>query len=208
MPHRLCALIVTFVLAVSVPQPGMAQSELEKHVRHFTFHYGFTVKNVSPGERVRVWIPLAHSDAFQEVKVTAKSGDLALKQVPQPEYGNVVLYAETAKADREEYKFSVDYDVVRREHRVLVNGQPAPQDGPLHPVPKVELARYLKADRLVPVTGVPADLAVEPEARRRVQRAHAPSLLARHAGLDGFARHPVEPEQPQVVRVAGLNRAH
>jgi transglutaminase-like putative cysteine protease len=161
MPHRLCALIVTFVLAVSVPQPGMAQSELEKHVRHFTFHYGFTVKNVSPGERVRVWIPLAHSDAFQEVKVTAKSGDLALKQVPQPEYGNVVLYAETAKADREEYKFSVDYDVVRREHRVLVNGQPAPQDGPLHPVPKVELARYLKADRLVPVTGVPADLAVE-----------------------------------------------
>ena len=161
MPHRFCTIALTFLLAFSTTQPGIAQFGLEKHVRHFTFHYAFTVKNVPAGERVRVWIPLAHSDAFQEVKVTAKSGDLTLKQVPQSEYGNVVLYAEAAKADRDEYKFSVDYDVVRREHRVLVNGQPAPEEGPVRPVPKVELARYLKADRLVPVTGVPADLAVE-----------------------------------------------
>ena len=48
--------------------PVLAQSE-----RHFNFHYTFTVKNVRPGERVRVWIPLAHSDAFQDVKVTSKA---------------------------------------------------------------------------------------------------------------------------------------
>jgi len=146
----LLALSVSFALAQSVP----AQTE-----RHFTFHYAFTVKNVGQGERVRVWIPLAHHDALQDVKITAQSGDLALKQVPQSEYGNVVLYAEAAKADSDEYKFSVDYDVVRREHRVLTNGQPAPHDGPMHPVPKADLARYLQADRLVPITGVPADLA-------------------------------------------------
>ncbi|MGA7686696.1 MAG: transglutaminase-like domain-containing protein [Terriglobales bacterium] len=161
MPHRFCTIILTFLLAFSTTQPGIAQFGMEKHVRHFTFHYAFTVKNISPGERVRVWIPLAHSDAFQEVRVTAKSGDLTLKQVPQSEFGNVILYAEAGKADKEEYKFSVDYDVVRREHRVLVNGQPAPQDSRVRPVPKIELARYLKADRLVPITGVPADLAVE-----------------------------------------------
>jgi|ERR1035437_1803059 hypothetical protein len=57
--------------------PVRAQNE-----RHFNFHYAFTVKNVSPGERVRVWIPLAHSDVFQDVKVTSKGGDLPLKQVP------------------------------------------------------------------------------------------------------------------------------
>lgn len=45
-----------------------------------TFHYEFSVRNVSHGERMRVWIPLAHSDAFQEVKVTSKGGDLPLKQ--------------------------------------------------------------------------------------------------------------------------------
>ena len=98
---------------------GLAQSE-----RHFTFHYAFTVKNISRGERVRVWIPVAHSDAYQEVKVTSKSGDLPLKRIRQPEYGNEVLYAEASKADKNEYRFAVDYDVVRKEHVVLVNGKP------------------------------------------------------------------------------------
>jgi transglutaminase-like putative cysteine protease len=141
------------LLLVFSSLPAFAQNE-----RHFTFHYAFTVKNVSPGERLRVWIPLVHSDAFQEVKVTSKSGDLPLKQVRQPEYGNEVLYAEASKADKGEYKFSVDYDVVRREHVVLVNGKPIGA-APSVRAPHVELARFLEPDRLVPVTGVPAQLA-------------------------------------------------
>src|ERR1700733_10854703 len=28
--------------------------------RHLTFHYAFTVKNVPAGEKLRIWIPLAH----------------------------------------------------------------------------------------------------------------------------------------------------
>jgi len=47
---------------------------LAQKERHFTFHYAFTVKNVSPGEHVRAWIPLAHSDQWQDVKVVAKFG--------------------------------------------------------------------------------------------------------------------------------------
>ncbi len=143
------------LLLVFSSLPALAQNE-----RHFTFHYAFTVKNINPGERIRVWIPLAHSDAFQDVKVTSKTGDLALKQVRQPEYGNEVLYAEAAKPDKSEYKFSVDYDVVRREHVVLVNGKPA-SDAHSAKAPRVELARFLEPDRLVPVTGVPAQLAAQ-----------------------------------------------
>jgi transglutaminase-like putative cysteine protease len=156
----LCGLLLA-LFALSTAQSSSAQNDSGMHTRNFIFHYAFTVKNVSPGERVRVWIPLAHSDAFQDVRVTAKSGDLSLKQVPQSEYGNVVLYAEAAKADKAEYKFSVDYDVVRREHIVLVNGKPAPDLAHAHPAPKVELARFLEPDRLVPITGVPAELAVD-----------------------------------------------
>ena len=146
-----------FLLLVLSCLPALAQKQ-----RHFNFHYTFTVKNVSPGERVRVWIPLAHSDAFQDVNVTSKGGDLPLKQVHQPEYGNEVLYAETSKADKGEYQFSVDYDVVRREHAVLVNGKPLPDVrlGKARPA-RAELARFLEADRLVPVTGVPAQLAAQ-----------------------------------------------
>jgi transglutaminase-like putative cysteine protease len=135
--------------------PAFAQKE-----RHFTFHYAFTVKNVSPGQNLRVWIPLAHSDQWQEVRVTSKSGDLSLHQVPQADFGNQVLYAEVTKADKPEYKFSVDYDVMRHEHVVLVDAKPASQLQPekeAHP----QLARFLQPDRLVPVEGVPAQLAAE-----------------------------------------------
>ena len=149
-----------FLLLVLSSLSVLAQPALAQNERHFNFHYTFTVKNVSPGERVRVWIPLAHSDAFQDVKITSKGDDLPLKRVRQPEYGNEVLYAETSKADKAEYKFSVDYDVVRREHVVLVNGKPVTDARPAK-VPGVELARFLEADRLVPVTGVPAQLAAQ-----------------------------------------------
>jgi len=149
-----------FLLLVLSFLPAFAQPTLAQKERHFNLHYVFTVKNVSPGERVRIWIPLAHSDVFQDVRVTSKSGDLPLRQVRQSEYGNEVLYAETAKADKGEYKFSVDYDVVRKEHVVLVNGKPL-LDTPSAKVPRVELARFLEADRLVPVTGVPAQLAAQ-----------------------------------------------
>src|SRR6266436_8424481 len=151
--HSLLALLLVLSFLPALAQPAPRQKD-----RHFNFHYAFTVKNVGPGERVRVWIPLAHSDAFQDVKVASKSGDLPLKQVRQPEYGNEVLYAEASKADKGEYKFSVDYDVVRKEHVVLVNGKRV-ADAPSARVPRVELARFLEADRLVPVTGVPAQLA-------------------------------------------------
>ena len=149
-----------YLLALLLVSWSLSTSAAAQKERHFTFHYSFTVKNVTPGDRVRVWIPLAHSDGSQEVKVVSKTGDLPLKEVRQPEYGNQVLYAEAAKADKGEYKFSVDYDVVRREHVVLVNGKPAP-DLNATSAPKVELARFVVADRLVPVTGLPAQLATE-----------------------------------------------
>jgi transglutaminase-like putative cysteine protease len=144
------SLLVWLLLSV----PALAQKE-----RHFSFHYTFTVKNVAPGERVRVWIPLAHSDAYQDVKVTSKTGDLPLRQVQQPEYGNEVLYAEASKTEKSEYKFAIDYDVVRREHVVLVDGKPV--TGKAAKAPHVELARFFEPDRLVPITGVPAQLAAQ-----------------------------------------------
>src|SRR5208282_5826378 len=158
-----CAMLrrsLLFMLLVFSSLPALAQPALAQKERRFNFHYTFTVKNVTLGERVRVWIPLAHSDAFQDVTVVSKSGDLPLKQVHQPEYRNEVLYAETPKADQGEYKFSVEYDVVRREHVVLVNGKPI-SDVRSAPASRVELARALEADRLVPVTGTPAQLAAQ-----------------------------------------------
>jgi transglutaminase-like putative cysteine protease len=147
------SLILLAVLAVSLA--AHAQKE-----RHFAFHYAFTVKNVPVGSQVRIWFPQAHSDAYQSVTVRAQDGDLKLRQTEDTEYGNAILFAEDAKAAKTDYHFSVDYDVVRREHVTLVNGKLAPGAHP-DKVPQLKLARYLEPDRLVPTTGLPAQLAVE-----------------------------------------------
>ena len=151
--HRLTAIVVLLV-AGSL----LAQTSPEPKQRHLSFHYSFTVKNVPPGKPLQVWIPLAHSDAYQQVRVTEQKGDLALKRAQEHEYGNWMLHAGTSSASKSEYQFSVDYDVVRREQVVLVDGKPVER---LRKTPHLESARFLEPDRLVPTTGLPAQLAVE-----------------------------------------------
>jgi hypothetical protein len=126
--------------------------------RHFTFHYGFTVKNLSPGEQVRVWIPEAHSDAYQEVKIISATGDLPLKKTHESEFGNEMYYAEARKNKEADLHFEVVYDVVRHEH--LTFGIYAPHLAAVSLDAK-ERKRFLAPDALVPVTGLPAELAVK-----------------------------------------------
>jgi transglutaminase-like putative cysteine protease len=149
----------------------MVSAQTAQH--HFTFRYAFSVKNLTPGQRLRVWIPLAHSDAWQQVLVLSKSGDLPLKPEREREYGNTLLYAETAHADKAEYHFTVDYDVVRRERAVLVSGKFVDASDRARPR---DLARFLAPDRLVPVTGLPARLAAQQTAGKSTELAKALAL--------------------------------
>jgi len=136
----------------------LAVSGWAQESRHFTFHYGFTVKNIPAGERVRVWIPQAHSDQFQEVKVLSASGNLALKKTRESRYGNEMYYAEDAKGRAGDLHFEVVYDVVRQERLILGRQIPHLEDVPISNREKKE---YLAPDKLVPVTGLPAELAVK-----------------------------------------------
>ena len=145
-----------FSLALSIVL--LAVSGWAQESRHFTFHYGFTVKNIPPGERVRIWIPQAHSDQFQEVKILSASGDLPLKKTRESRYGNEMYYAEDSKGRAEELHFEVVYDVVRQERLILGRQIPHLEDVPISNREKKE---YLAPDKLVPVTGLPAELAVK-----------------------------------------------
>ena len=143
--QRKAALLFVFI---SWAMLGSAQQ-----TRHFAFHYEFTVRNVTAGAPLRVWIPLAHSDEFQSVRLVSTSGDLPLKKTQEKEYGNWMLYAATQKADKPEYKFAADYEVTRREHLS------AQSPSKVSALPAGERRRFLEADKLVPITGLPADLA-------------------------------------------------
>src|SRR5579885_1035866 len=101
MLPRLCVLSSLLIFCIS----GYGQES-----RHFTFHYAFTVKNVPVGKKLRVWVPAAQSDAFQQVKIVSSEGDLPLKKTRDSKRDNEILYAETAKAAKTELHFDVEYD--------------------------------------------------------------------------------------------------
>jgi transglutaminase-like putative cysteine protease len=149
MPRKLCVLS-SLLLALAV-------STLAQDSRHFTFHYGFTVKNLPTGKKVRIWIPAAQSDTSQEVKIISAKGDLPVKKTHESKYGNELYFAETSSATQPELHFDVEYDVLRHE-RVALN--PA-----AHVVAAAltnkEKQDDLQPDALVPITGLPADLAVK-----------------------------------------------
>ena len=124
--------------------------------RHFTFNYDFTVQNVPQGAPLRVWVPQATSDEFQTVKLVSATGDLPLKQTQEHVRGNRMFYAETKNAKQPQYHFHIVYDVERRERRDFVDGKFV---GKPDKISATERARDLKADKLVPTDGVPAQLA-------------------------------------------------
>src|SRR3984893_705785 len=129
-----------------------------QNTRHLTFHYGFTVKNVPSRERVRVWFPAAQSDEFQEVKVISANGDLKLKTNHESRFGNAMYYAESPKAQAAELHFEVVYDVVRHERLTLGIARPRLAEVELK---ERDRKHYLQPDKLVPVTGLPAEMAVK-----------------------------------------------
>ena len=150
MLRKLCVLSFFFLALVL---PAFAQDS-----RHFTFHYAFTVRNLPAGKKTRIWIPAAHSDAYQEVKIISAKGDLPLKKTTESKYGNQMYYAETNSA-QPELHVDIEYDVIRHE-RVALAATAAPH------VTSVSLSAQekqmdLEPDTLVPITGLPADLAIK-----------------------------------------------
>ena len=150
MPRKLVYIPVFVLLIVSL---ASAQSS-----RHFTFHYAFTVKNVPAGQKIRVWFPAAHSDDFQEVRIISAQGDLPTKRTKESRFGNEIYYADTSSSKPGDLHFSVDYDVIRHERLTLGINRPRLQEASLS---KKEQQQDLAPDKLVPTTGVPAELAAK-----------------------------------------------
>lgn len=136
--------------------------------RHITLHYSFTVKNVEQGKPLKIWFPMAHSDPYQDVRIVSAGGDMPLKRTKDSEYGNSLFYASAKHANKAEYHFAVDYDVVRHEHKYIAASAAAP-------LSSRQRKRLLEADALVPVTGLPAELAAKTVrgASSEMDKAHA-----------------------------------
>ncbi len=123
--------------------------------RHFIFHYAFTV-NSTAGKKVRIWIPAAQSDAFQDVKIISAKADLPFKKTRESKYGNEIYFAE-GNVRQPDLHFDIQYDIVRHERRALSQ---SPHLVKTALTPR-EWEEDLQPDALVPTTGTPADLAAK-----------------------------------------------
>jgi len=148
MLHKISLTIFLLALSVSV---------LAQESREFRFHYAFTVKNVPAGRSVRLWIPTAQSDDYQEIKIISANGDLPLKKTRESKYGNQIYFTETSKSTASELHFDIEYDVTRHE-RIALNPTAKLSTVALG---NKERSQDLQPDALVPITGVPAELAVK-----------------------------------------------
>lgn len=136
---------------------ALAVHGIAQQSRAFTFHYAFTVKNLPANKHVRIWFPKPQSDAWQDVKIVSVKGDLPLKATREASYGDEIYYAETS-SPKSELHFDVEYAVVRRERVALgENAMPLVRTS----LSSRERQQYLRADTLVPITGLPADLAAK-----------------------------------------------
>ena len=84
-----------------------------------------------------------------------------------------MLYAAEEKASKAEYHFTVEYDVVRNERVVPLSGTPHLAAAKLS---ERERQRFLEPDRLVPVTGLPAEIAAKEAAGRSTDLERARAL--------------------------------
>src|SRR5258708_13359658 len=98
MPRRISAVSLFLLFSLC----ALAQSKS----RHFELNYSFTVRITDPGKPLDIWFPVAQSDQFQQVKILSKSGDLALKETSEPQYGNKMFYAHPDKPTHPQHHFS------------------------------------------------------------------------------------------------------
>ncbi|HZP24470.1 MAG TPA: transglutaminase domain-containing protein [Terriglobales bacterium] len=129
--------------------------------RKFRFTYAFTVKDIPAGTKlVRVWVPVAHTDEHQTVRLVNVKSPVQTTMSEESEYGNQVLYAEIHNPVQTTADFALEYEVTRREYARGDFAQLEAKDTKPGVVPE-SMERFVKPDKLIPTDGKIKELAVQ-----------------------------------------------
>jgi hypothetical protein len=139
-------------------KPASGEAAAMPKVRKFTFNYKFKLKGLKPSDKgeknlVRVWLPVPPSNDIQSVTRLDATSPAKLSEHNEQNFGNRILYFETAVPALGEFMVDVPYDVVRNE--VL---RKAPADGEPEPLTEELRKKLLAADQMVPTSGKPLAL--------------------------------------------------
>jgi transglutaminase-like putative cysteine protease len=139
-----------------------AQSDKQKFspaARKFRFTYAFTVKDIPADAKVvRVWVPVAHTDEHQTVRLVNVKAPVQTTIGEEPEYGNKILYAEIHNPVQSTADFALEYEVTRREYTRGEFAQLERKDTRPGVVP-TSMERFVEPDKLIPTDGKIKELA-------------------------------------------------
>jgi transglutaminase-like putative cysteine protease len=141
---------VSVAIAVAGFAASSSAAQPEPHSRTFHFEYKATVKDITPGAKhVEFWIPVPHSDAYQQINNLRIDSPYAYK-VTTATHGNTMAHVSIDQPNASQFTITMSFDATREEHiqSRLFGGAPLARDED-----PTELAQYLKPDRLVPIDG-------------------------------------------------------
>ncbi len=164
MKLRAFTLLLLACLVVSSSLAQTSAPEKQKFsppTRKFRFTYSFTVKDIPAGAKmVRVWVPVAHTDEHQTVRLVNVKSPVQTRMGEEQEYGNQILYAEIHNPVQTTAEFTLEYEVTRREFSRGDYAQLEAKDTKPGVVP-ASMERYLAPDKLIPTDGTIKELAVK-----------------------------------------------
>ncbi|HXT19801.1 MAG TPA: transglutaminase domain-containing protein [Thermoanaerobaculia bacterium] len=150
-----------------------AKAPADPDVRSFELTYRAVVTGLPAGaRRVDVWIPYPHSDENQRIEVLAVEAPTRYQVSTEPRFGNRVLHLSVARPQQPftlELRARVERrEVVRKElSRAAAHGRPERDPA---------LAKWLAADRLVPLDARIRSLAAEVTAGAKTDVAKARAI--------------------------------
>ena len=164
MRFRLLSIFLLASLAVSALSAQTTAPDKQKFSppsRKFRFTYTFTVKDIPAGTKmVRVWVPVAHTDEHQTVRLVNVKSPVQTRMTEESEYGNQMLYAEINNPVQPIADFSLEYEVTRREYSRGDYAQLEMKDTKPGIVP-ASMQRYIDPDKLIPTDGKIKELAIQ-----------------------------------------------
>ena len=155
----ICFLICCLEMMSNSPASAQAVNEngaaKKPGVREFTFEYAATVKQLPKGTKVKVWVPIASSNPYQQVEMQQVKSITSMSIHEDSEYGNSIGYFETVANDAGELPLRLVYRVRREEVQFLNRSEDAKK---LPDISDRQKKRFLAADKLVPTAGKPLEL--------------------------------------------------
>ncbi len=141
---RLFSILLTLSLWISVSAFEEPQS------RTFEFTYTVQIPSFPPdAQKVSLWIPLPLTNDYQKVRDLKIRGNWPYR-ITRDSQGNRVAYFEGAPKDNAQIVITFVVQRFEQINRPNLNADTPPA---VKTQPTVQLSRYLKPDRLVPLTG-------------------------------------------------------